>query len=393
MNIFLNIFLGGVLCTLFSSSTLLAPHAGPFCLMEGMTVMSDYDDLELTYKPWLRWSSEFGVLGRSTISAEDERGMASLGLGTNDAKWAFDMSRRMRGYGKFRKGSREVALTPVGTPPPKWNGDKDWKPTLSIPCYHPQYGEHVFETSASNLMRVISNVWDQCKRYEEFYKGFEPVWFFVDRFERPEPSVDKIFWLPIIEIIAWIERLKLPFVNYPVTVPLLTARPSLEDMRAPSMTLITPRQSREPEVLPEPPKAPRSPKVIRAPKAPAEPIADVPDDEIPDLAGGDAFAVGPDPTVVDAAFAMVEAAGARWFGPKWCEDNGIAVETVTALIAIGRLVAHPIRAGHFGLPTMLATENGDGSAPASPKEPPSGERGKRFRDKFGKDTTGETPTS
>ena len=341
--------------------------------------MSDISDLEGIFAPWLRWSSEVGMLGRATPSAADGRGIEELPLGTNDAKWVFDMARRQRGYGKFRKGFRDAILTPVGTAPPQHPGDPDYKPMLSIEAFHPSYGEHVFEASASNLMRVVSGIWDQCRRYEEFYRGLQPVWFFADRYERPEPSVDKIFWLPVIEIIGWIEREKLPFHARPVTVPPPSARPSLEDMGAPSGTPIPLRQSHKPEA-------------IAAPKAA---VKEDLDDEVPSFA---TTPVPPNTAAEDVAYTKLKAAGLQWLGATWLEDNGIAQATAEALVMAGKLVRHPTaKTFNIGLPELLATENGDFAAPSSSQKPPANDRSEKLRARYGKGgpgktTDGETPT-
>lgn len=61
--------------------------------------MSDISDLEGAIRPSLRWGSDSGVLGCSIYDAVlGQRSVEVIELGSHEAKFAFDIPRRQRGW-------------------------------------------------------------------------------------------------------------------------------------------------------------------------------------------------------------------------------------------------------------------------------------------------------
>jgi hypothetical protein len=83
------------------------------------------------YPSSLRWGAETGDLGISIYdSASGERGVETVELGSQDAKFVLDLDTRERGYGLIRQGFRDFLLTPVGTTPPDKPRDENYKPAI-----------------------------------------------------------------------------------------------------------------------------------------------------------------------------------------------------------------------------------------------------------------------
>jgi hypothetical protein len=200
---------------------------------------TDIGDLHGVFPTPLRWSAENGVLGYSTYDpSTGERDIEPIELGSNLAKFVMDLSTRERGYGLIRTGLYDMRLEPVGAPPPPWPGDDDFKPAIGCWLWNPAFGEFRLETNAAILRTAISAVWDQCRTFKEAAQGQQPIIHFVDRQERLIRSVGKTFWAPVISILGWVERdrvppfaLREPTVKPPPALDSQVRHPLLEQLR------------------------------------------------------------------------------------------------------------------------------------------------------------------
>jgi hypothetical protein len=203
--------------------------------------MPDLSDLHGVYPTSLRWNAEIGVLGISVFNAETgERELEEIELG-KPATFAMDLATRERGYGLIKVGVYDMRLTPVGSTPPDWPGDEEFKPALGCWMWSPETGEVRLETNATTFRQIVTNVWDRARREPQFAEGLQPVVRFVDRVEIPVKAVNKTFSGPVIDIIGWVERDKVPgwrerapTVAPPVAPPLLTAAPAPAAPAAPA---------------------------------------------------------------------------------------------------------------------------------------------------------------
>jgi hypothetical protein len=211
----------------------------------------DISDLHGVYPTALRWSSENGVLGYSKFNEDTgERTIELIELGSPEAKFAMDYATRARGYGLIRKGFYDLRLTPVGSPPPEWPGDDDFKPAIGCFLWNPQLGELRLETNAAIFRGAISAIWDQWRRFREASENLQPVIHFVDRVERPIAAISKVFSGPIIKIVGSVERNRIPnFAAREATVK--SPLPVDSQIRH---SLLEHLQPKAPE--PPPPKAP-----------------------------------------------------------------------------------------------------------------------------------------
>jgi hypothetical protein len=180
---------------------------------------SDISDLHGIFPTPLRWSAENGVLGYSTYNADTgERGIEPIDLNSPMARFALDLSTRERGYAAIRAGFYDMRLSPVGSPPPAWPGDEEYKPAIACWLWHPQLGELRLETNAAVFRTAVSALWDQCRACKEAAENKEPVIHFVDRREQLVRSVGKTFWAPVISVIGWLPRDKV-FTREPTVPP------------------------------------------------------------------------------------------------------------------------------------------------------------------------------
>jgi hypothetical protein len=173
--------------------------------------MSDIQDLHGVFPTPLRWSAETGQLGYSTFDpATGERAVEVVELGSPQAKFVMDLATRERGYGLIRTGLYDMRLTAVNSPPPAWPGDEDFKPAVACWMWNPMLGELRLETNAAIFRTAISTVWDYCRTLAESSQGQQPVVHFVDRREHFVKAVGKTFWAPIIKVVGWVPRDKVP---------------------------------------------------------------------------------------------------------------------------------------------------------------------------------------
>ena len=101
--------------------------------------MSDLSGLHGVFPTSLRWNAEDGFLGVSIYNPETgERELQEIELG-KPATFAMDMATRERGYGLIRVGVYDMRLTPVGSPPPPWPDDEEFKPALGVLVVEPDH--------------------------------------------------------------------------------------------------------------------------------------------------------------------------------------------------------------------------------------------------------------
>ena len=96
--------------------------------------MSDLSDLHGIYPTSLRWNAESGFLAVSVFNGETgERELQQIELG-QAATFVLDLATRERGYGLIKSGVYDMKLTPVGSPPPPWPDNEEYKPALGCWC-------------------------------------------------------------------------------------------------------------------------------------------------------------------------------------------------------------------------------------------------------------------
>jgi hypothetical protein len=192
--------------------------------------MSDLDGLHGVFPPSLRFNSKTGILGVSAFNSEiGERELQEIELGSKLAMFAMDMATRMRGYGLKKVGVYDMRLTPVGSPLPEWPGDgSEFKAAVGCWLWSPIFGEVRLETNATYLRGAIGGLWEECRKYQQAIEGLQPIIRFEDRNSVLNSAIGKRFWVPIVPIINWIERDKVPgwadrppTVAPPAAVPLL----------------------------------------------------------------------------------------------------------------------------------------------------------------------------
>ena len=192
--------------------------------------MSDLSDLHGIYPTSLRWNAESGFLAVSAFNGETgERELQPIELGQT-ATFVLDLATRERGYGLIKSGTYDMKLSPVGSPPPVWPENEEYKPALGCWAWNPTFGELRLETNAAIFRQAVDSLWNQCRAEPQAAEGLQPVVRFVDRVAIPVKAVNKTFFGPVIKIVGWVERDKVPgwqtrtpTVSPPVTPPILPA--------------------------------------------------------------------------------------------------------------------------------------------------------------------------
>jgi hypothetical protein len=191
--------------------------------------MGDLSDLLGIYPTSIRWNAETGFLAISVFNSESgERELQEIELG-RPATFALDLATRERGYGLIKAGVYNMKLTPVGSPPPPWPDDEEYKPAIGCWLWNPTFGELRLETNAAILRQAIANVWDKARLEPQAVEGLQPVVCFVDRVPVPVKQVNKTFNGPLIKTVGWVQRDKVPgwrerapTVSPPTAPPLLS---------------------------------------------------------------------------------------------------------------------------------------------------------------------------
>ena len=156
--------------------------------------MSDLSDLHGIYPTSLRWNAESGFLAVSAFNGETgERELRQIELG-QAATFVLDLATRERGYGLIKSGVYDMKLSPVGSPPPPWPENEEYKPALGCWMWNPTFGEVRLETNATLFREAIANVWDKCRVEPQAAEGLQPVICFVDRVSEPVKAVGKTFF-------------------------------------------------------------------------------------------------------------------------------------------------------------------------------------------------------
>jgi hypothetical protein len=219
------------------------------------------------YPTSLRWNAEAGLLGISVLNTESgERELQEIELG-QDATFAMDMATRERGYGQIRTGSYDMRLSPVGSPPPPWPGDPEFRAALGVWTWHPQFGELRLETNATMFREAVESVWEEARTKPEAVAGEQPVVRFTRRVRRLVKSINKSFWKPVIDIVGFCPRDAIPgWAERPPTVPAPKALPVLPAGSTPA---------------PSAPETKKLTKTKRVPRKSAPPEDPPFDDEIP----------------------------------------------------------------------------------------------------------------
>jgi hypothetical protein len=226
--------------------------------------MSDLSGLHGVFAPSLRWNAEEGFLSVSVFNPETgEREPKEINLGP-PATFVMGMATRERGYGAIRVGFYDMKLTPVGSPEPAWPGDEEYKPALGCSLYHPEYGELRLETNAKMFREAVDSIWDAAKSDQPGAAADQqPVIRFIGRVLVPSKALKKSFYRPVIEIIGWVERDRVP--GWAARTPTVLL---------PSAPLILPAQSAPASASPAV-KKPAKAKKANAKPAPDDPPADL----------------------------------------------------------------------------------------------------------------------
>jgi hypothetical protein len=193
--------------------------------------MSDLSGLHGIYPTSLRWNAEIGFPAISVFNSESgERELQEIELDRPAATFALDLATRERGYGLIKAGVYDMKLTPVGSPPPPWPDDEGYKPAIGCWLWNPTFGELRLETNAAIFRQAITNVWDKARFEPQAVEGLQPVVCFSDRLPVQVKAVNKTFSRPVIKVIGWVERDKVPgwrerapTVSPPAAPPLLSA--------------------------------------------------------------------------------------------------------------------------------------------------------------------------
>jgi hypothetical protein len=190
--------------------------------------MSDLSDLHKIYPPAFRWITDQGFPAVSKYNPETgERGLQEIGFG-QPSRLVVDLLTRERGYVKIKPGVFEELLTSVGSPPPPWPNDEDFKPAIACWVYGPQFGEMRFVTNTRIVRDPIDDVIRSAWSEPQAAEGQQPVIQFVDRVPVLIKSLKKTFYAPVIERIGWVERNQVPgWADRPPTVPLPKPLPFL----------------------------------------------------------------------------------------------------------------------------------------------------------------------
>jgi hypothetical protein len=228
--------------------------------------MTDLSDLDGIFPNSVRWNAEDGFLAISAYNSETaERELREVPLG-REATFALDLLTRERGYGQIRVGVYEMRLTPIGSPPPPKPDDPEFRPALGCWLWNPNIGEVRLETNATLFRGAVANIWDKSRFEPQAAEGLQPVICFADRVSKLVKQVGKTFYAPVIRLVGWVERDRVPgwSARTPTVLP-------------PAAPLILPAPSVPAPSTPAVKKAPKAKKAAAKP-GPGDPHADLNDD-------------------------------------------------------------------------------------------------------------------
>jgi hypothetical protein len=66
------------------------------------------------------------------------------------------------------------------------------------------------ETNAAIFLNAVTDVWDRCRARPESAEGSVPVICFATRRQVHIRAIHKAFWAPVIEVVGWYPRNKVP---------------------------------------------------------------------------------------------------------------------------------------------------------------------------------------
>src|SRR5262249_21737250 len=141
--------------------------------------------------------------------------------------------------------------------------------------WNPILGELRFESNAVLVLRAISALWERCNTFAEAAQGLLPVIHFVDRRERFVAAVGKTFFEPVADIVAWIDRNRVPC--FARRTPTVSPPTTLATSSSPNAL---PAQLRNSQSPPETTPTAASGRGRKRPnEAAPKPLRDAPDDE------------------------------------------------------------------------------------------------------------------
>jgi hypothetical protein len=183
--------------------------------------LSDLGEHSGDYPKAARWNAEHGGLAVSSFNIETgQRELQPVAFGCAESTFVLDLGRRMRGFSMYRPGVYDARLTPVGSPPPEWPNDPDFKPCVSCLAWNPHFGEVRFETNANLFRSALLGVWERALATEEAVRGEQPVIRFMGAAEVFIRAINKTFMSPIIHTIGFMPRDQVPpWAKVPPTVP------------------------------------------------------------------------------------------------------------------------------------------------------------------------------
>jgi hypothetical protein len=214
--------------------------------------MSDLSDLHGVFPTSLRWNAETGILAVSIYNSESgARELQEIALG-QPATFVMDLATRERGYGLIKTGLYDMRLTPVRSPAPDLPDDPEFKVAIGCWLWNPIHGELRLEANAALIRDAVANVWDRAQFDPQAAEGLQPVVSFVSRVSILIKAVNKSFFAPVIDIVGWVERDKVPgWANRAPTVPPPVVPPLLTASSAPAPTPATPAAKTPSKVKPK----------------------------------------------------------------------------------------------------------------------------------------------
>ena len=177
------------------------------------------------YKPAFRWNAETGELACVETDEIFEKQRHPIDLNSSASTVVFDMLRRERGLGHIEQGVYEMLLAPVGqeVPPlPPGEDPSDFKVAIGLDVWNPKFGLMRLETTGAYFRAAVARIWKEYAVYEEACQGLLPVVRVTGSREVSPPRFpNKIYHSPIMGIVGWLPREKIPeFACQEPTVPL-----------------------------------------------------------------------------------------------------------------------------------------------------------------------------
>jgi hypothetical protein len=164
-------------------------------------------------------------------------------LGSDDAKFAFDIFRFTWGLGAIGTGVYDFVLAPRSEPMPGLPAElklpaSKYKAAFGLPAWSPIYEDVDFESNSGMFGGLIERIFEDAIGCDEARDGQVPVIWFTGTRERSFPAHGATYSAPVAERVGWLPRaLVASFAMHEITVQ---ARPLLENK--PSFALLGVRQ-------------------------------------------------------------------------------------------------------------------------------------------------------